>query len=64
MIDKIISGLINPSKGEIYFQNLPFLDFKNNIDNYSLDQIVNDSIDIVGISRTSIKRFPHEFSGG
>ena len=104
-IAKIISGLINPTKGEIYFENLSLFDprnklkikkfrgqiqmifqdpysslnprfkikeiisepikfFRNNIDNYSLDQNVNDLIDIVGISRTSLERFPHEFSGG
>ncbi len=104
-IAKIISSLINPTKGEIYFENLSLFDprnklkikkfrgqiqmifqdpysslnprfkikeiisepikfFRNNIDNYSLDQNVNDLIDIVGISRTSLERFPHEFSGG
>ena len=42
----------------------PIKFFRNNIDNYSLDQNVNDLIDIVGISRTSLERFPHEFSGG
>ena len=104
-IAKIISGLINPTKGEIYFENLSLFDprnklkikkfrgqiqmifqdpysslnprfkikeiisepikfFRNNIDNYSLDQNVNDLIDIVGISRKSLERFPHEFSGG
>ncbi len=104
-IAKIISGLINPTKGEIYFENLSLLDprnklkikkfkgqiqmifqdpysslnprfkikeiisepikfFRKNIDNYFLDQNVNDLIDIVGISRKSLERFPHEFSGG
>ncbi len=104
-IAKIISGLINPTKGEIYFENLSLFDprnklkikkfrgqiqmifqdpysslnprfkikeiisepikfFRNNIDDYSLDHNVNDLIDIVGISRTSLERFPHEFSGG
>ena len=42
----------------------PIKFFQNNIDHYSLDQNVNDLIDIVGISRTSLERFPHEFSGG
>ena len=32
--------------------------------NLYIDQNVNDLIDIVGISRTSLERFPHEFSGG
>ena len=104
-IAKIISGLINPTKGEIYFENLSLFDprnklkikkfkgqiqmifqdpysslnprfkikeiisepikfFRKKIDNYSLDQNVNDLIDIVGISRKSLERFPHEFSGG
>ena len=42
----------------------PIKFFQKNIDNYSLNQNVNDLIDIVGISRTSLERFPHEFSGG
>ena len=42
----------------------PIKFFQKNIDHYSLDQHVNDLIDIVGISRTSLERFPHEFSGG
>ena len=42
----------------------PIKFFQKNIDNYSLDRNVNDLIDIVGISRTSLDRFPHEFSGG
>ena len=42
----------------------PIKFFQKNIDHYSLDQNVNDLIDIVGISRTSLERFPHEFSGG
>ena len=42
----------------------PIKFFQKNIDNYFLDQNVNDLIDIVGISRTSLERFPHEFSGG
>ena len=42
----------------------PIKFFQKNIDHYSLDQNVNDLIDIVGLSRTSLERFPHEFSGG
>jgi peptide/nickel transport system ATP-binding protein len=42
----------------------PIKFFQKNIDHYSLDQNVNDLIDIVGISRISLERFPHEFSGG
>ena len=42
----------------------PIKFFQKNIDHYSLDQNVNALIDIVGLSRTSLERFPHEFSGG
>ena len=37
----------------------PIKFFQKNIDNYSLNQNVIDLIDIVGISRNSLDRFPH-----
>ena len=104
-IAKIISSLINPSSGEIYFDNISLFDPKNKIiknkfrgqiqmvfqDPYSslnprfkvkniiaepikffqknigeahISKSVNDLIDIVGMSRQSLDRYPHEFSGG
>ena len=104
-IAKIISSLINPSSGEIYFDNISLFDPKNkviknkfrgqiqmvfqdpysslnprfkvkniiaepikffqkNIDEVTISKSVNDLIDIVGMSRQSLDRYPHEFSGG
>ena len=104
-IAKIISSLINPSSGEIYFDNISLFDPKNkviknkfrgqiqmvfqdpysslnprfkvkniiaepikffqkNIDEANISKSVNDLIDIVGMSRQSLDRYPHEFSGG
>ena len=104
-IAKIISSLINPSSGEIYFDNISLFDPKNkviknklrgqiqmvfqdpysslnprfkvkniiaepikffqkNIDEVNISKNVNDLIDIVGMSRQSLDRYPHEFSGG
>ena len=104
-IAKIISSLINPSSGEIYFDNISLFDPKNkviknkfrgqiqmvfqdpysslnprfkvkniiaepikffqkNIDEVNISKSVNDLIDIVGMSRQSLDRYPHEFSGG
>ena len=104
-IAKIISSLINPSSGEIYFDNISLFDPKNKViknkfrgqiqmvfqDPYSslnprfkvkniiaepikffqknigeaqISKSVNDLIDIVGMSRQSLDRYPHEFSGG
>ena len=104
-IAKIISSLINPSSGEIYFDNISLFDpkhkviknkfrgqiqmvfqdpysslnprfkvkniiaepikfFQKNIDEVTISKSVNDLIDIVGMSRQSLDRYPHEFSGG
>ena len=104
-IAKIISSLINPTSGEIYFDNISLFDPKNkviknkfrgqiqmvfqdpysslnprfkvkniiaepikffqkNIDEVTISKSVNDLIDIVGMSRQSLDRYPHEFSGG
>ena len=104
-IAKIISSLINPTSGEIYFDNISLFDPKNKViknkfrgqiqmvfqDPYSslnprfkvkniiaepikffqenigeaqISKSVNDLIDIVGMSRQSLDRYPHEFSGG
>ena len=104
-IAKIISSLINPTSGEIYFDNISLFDPKNkviknkfrgqiqmvfqdpysslnprfkvkniiaepikffqkNIDEVNISKSVNDLIDIVGMSRQSLDRYPHEFSGG
>jgi len=104
-IAKIISSLIHPSSGEIYFDNISLFDPKNkviknkfrgqiqmifqdpysslnprfkvkdiiaepikffqkNISNNDLLQNVYDLIDIVGMTRQSLDRYPHEFSGG
>ena len=104
-IAKIISSLINPTSGEIYFDNISLFDPKNkviknkfrgqiqmvfqdpysslnprfkvkniiaepikffqkNIDEANISKNVNDLIDIVGMSRQSLDRYPHEFSGG
>ena len=104
-IAKIISSLINPTSGEIYFDNISLFDPKNkviknkfrgqiqmvfqdpysslnprfkvkniiaepikffqkNIDEVNISKNVNDLIDIVGMSRQSLDRYPHEFSGG
>ena len=104
-IAKIISSLIHPSSGEIYFDNISLFDPKNkviknkfrgqiqmifqdpysslnprfkvkniiaepikffqkNIDEANISKNINDLIDIVGMSRQSLERYPHEFSGG
>ena len=104
-VAKIISNLLKPTTGEIYFENVslfepknkeliknfrgqiqmifqdpysslnprfkvksiiaePIRFFQKNIDDISVNQNVNDLIDIVGISRKSLERYPHEFSGG
>ncbi len=42
----------------------PIKFFNKKIDNFSLEESVYDLIDIVGISRKALERFPHEFSGG
>tara|TARA_Y100001968_G_scaffold237048_1_gene220370 strand:- start:1171 stop:2868 length:1698 start_codon:yes stop_codon:yes gene_type:complete len=104
-IAKIISSLINPTSGEIYFDSISLFDPKNkviknkfrgqiqmifqdpysslnprfkvrniiaepikffqkNIDEANISKNINDLIDIVGMSRQSLERYPHEFSGG
>ena len=104
-IAKIITGLVRPSKGEIYYDNAflydakrkyqisrsrgqiqmifqdpysslnprfkvkniisePLKFFQKNISKKELNKNVNDLIDIVGMTRNSLERYPHEFSGG
>ena len=104
-IAKIVSSLINPTSGEVFFENIslhnpknkekinkfrgqiqmifqdpysslnprfkvkniiaePIKFFQKNIDNISINKNVNDLIDIVGMTRQSLERYPHEFSGG
>ena len=104
-IAKIITGLVRPSKGEIYYNNSflydakkkyqisqsrgqiqmifqdpysslnprfkvkniisePLKFFQKNISKEELNKNVNDLIDIVGMTRNSLERYPHEFSGG
>ena len=38
--------------------------FQKNISKSELIQNTNDLIDIVGMTRQSLDRYPHEFSGG
>ena len=42
----------------------PIKFFQKNINNKQIDENVYDLIDIVGMSRQSLERYPHEFSGG
>ena len=104
-IAKIITSLVSPSSGEIFFEDVSLHDPKNkiiknkfmgqiqmifqdpysslnprfkvkniiaepikffqkNINNKQIDENVYDLIDIVGMSRQSLERYPHEFSGG
>jgi len=42
----------------------PIKFFQRNISKKDLEQNVNDLIDIVGMTRKSLDRYPHEFSGG
>ncbi|MDC6448098.1 ABC transporter ATP-binding protein [Alphaproteobacteria bacterium] len=42
----------------------PLKFFQKSITRYDLDQNVFDLIDIVGMTRQSLERYPHEFSGG
>ena len=42
----------------------PIKFFQKNINNTELNQNVYDLIDIVGMTRQSLDRYPHEFSGG
>jgi len=104
-IAKIISSLVSPSSGEIFFENISLHDPKNkliknkfrgqiqmifqdpysslnprfkvkniiaepikffqrNIDSKQVTKNIYDLIDIVGMTRQSLERYPHEFSGG
>ncbi|MDB4139941.1 ABC transporter ATP-binding protein [Candidatus Thioglobus sp.] len=104
-IAKIITGLIRPSNGEIFYNDIslynlkrkyqidksrgqiqmifqdpysslnprfkvrdiisePIKLFQKNINKNELTQNLYDLIDIVGMSRQSLDRYPHEFSGG
>ena len=104
-IAKIITGLVRPSNGEIFYNGIslynskrkyqidksrgqiqmifqdpysslnprfkvkdiisePIKLFQKKISSNELTQNVYDLIDIVGMSRQSLDRYPHEFSGG
>ena len=47
---------------DIIYESIKF--FQKNINRNELDQNVNDLIDIVGMTRQSLDRYPHDFSGG
>jgi len=104
-IAKIITSLIKPTSGEVFFEDLslhnpknkkiknkyrgqiqmifqdpysslnprfkvkeiiaePIKFFQKGISNKAIQKNINDLIDIVGMSRQSLERYPHEFSGG
>jgi len=104
-IAKIITSLIKPTSGEVFFEDLslhnpknkkiknkyrgqiqmifqdpysslnprfkvkdiiaePIKFFQRGIGNNAIQKNINDLIDIVGMSRQSLERYPHEFSGG
>ena len=104
-IAKIITGLVRPTNGEIFYNNIslynsnrkyqidksrgqiqmifqdpysslnprfkvrdiisePIKFFQKKISRNELTQNVYDLIDIVGMTRQSLDRYPHEFSGG
>ena len=104
-IAKIITGLVKPNNGDIYYNESalynskrkylinksrgqiqmifqdpysslnprfkvkdiisePIKFFQKNINSTELTQNVYDLIDIVGMTRQSLDRYPHEFSGG
>ena len=104
-IAKIITSLIKPTSGEVFFENVSLHDpnnkkiknkyrgqiqmifqdpysslnprfkvkdiiaepikfFQKGIDNQTVQKNISDLIDIVGMSRQSLERYPHEFSGG
>ena len=104
-IAKIITGLVRPTNGEIFYNNVslynsnrkyqidksrgqiqmifqdpysslnprfkvkdiisePIKLFQKKISSNELTQNVYDLIDIVGMTRQSLDRYPHEFSGG
>ena len=100
-IAKIITNLIKPTSGEVFYENIslnqknnnkfrgqiqmifqdpysslnprfkvkniiaePIKFFQKNLDKKTIENNVNDLIDIVGMTRQSLDRYPHEFSGG
>ena len=104
-IAKIITGLLKPTEGSIFYYEQPLFDkklkykslqnrgeiqmifqdpysslnprfkvkniiaeplkiYQNDISSDELNKNVNDLIDIVGMTRQSLDRYPHEFSGG
>ncbi len=100
-IAKIITNLIKPTSGEIFYEGIslnqknnnkfrgqiqmifqdpysslnprfkvkniiaePIKFFQKNLDKKTIENNVNDLIDIVGMTRQSLDRYPHEFSGG
>ena len=104
-IAKIITSLIKPTSGEVFFEDLslhnpknkkiknkyrgqiqmifqdpysslnprfkvkeiiaePIKFFQKGMGNNAIQKNTNDLIDIVGMSRQSLERYPHEFSGG
>ena len=100
-IAKIITNLIKPTSGEVFYKNIslnqknnnkfrgqiqmifqdpysslnprfkvkniiaePIKFFQKNLDKKTIENNVNDLIDIVGMTRQSLDRYPHEFSGG
>ena len=104
-IAKIITSLVKPTKGQVFFEDIslhnsknkiiknkyrgqiqmifqdpysslnprfkvkdiiaePIKFFQRNLDKDSINNSINDLIDIVGMSRQSLDRYPHEFSGG
>ena len=100
-IVKIITNLIKPTSGEVFYKNIslnqknnnqfrgqiqmifqdpysslnprfkvkniiaePIKFFQKNLDKKTIENNVNDLIDIVGMTRQSLDRYPHEFSGG
>ena len=104
-IAKIITSLIKPTSGEVFFEDLSLHNPKNikiknkyrgeiqmifqdpysslklrykvkeimaepikflqkGIGNNAIQKNINDLIDIVGMTRQSLERYPHEFSGG
>ena len=100
-IAKIITNLIKPTSGEVFYESIslnqknnnkfrgqiqmifqdpysslnprfkvkniiaePIKFFQKNLDKKTIENNVNDLIDIVGMTRQSLDRYPHEFSGG
>ena len=100
-IAKIITNLIKPTSGEVFYEGIslnqknnnkfrgqiqmifqdpysslnprfkvkniiaePIKFFQKKLDKKTIENNVNDLIDIVGMTRQSLDRYPHEFSGG